>query len=49
MPIKLVGVEAVLVFSTLNRKGISMLEVAILTAIAAFFGSFCVLDINEEE
>jgi len=49
MPIKLVDAEAVLVFSTLNRKGNSMLETIILAAISAFFGSYCVLDINEEE
>jgi 2-polyprenyl-3-methyl-5-hydroxy-6-metoxy-1,4-benzoquinol methylase len=49
MPIKLVDAEVVLVFSTLNRKGTSMLETIILAAIAVFFGSFCVLDINEEE
>ena len=49
MPIKLVDAEVVLAFNTLNRKGTSMLEVAILTAIAAFVGSYCVLDINEEE
>ena len=49
MPVKLVDAAVVLAFSTLNRKGISMLEVVILTAISAFFGSFCILDINEEE
>ena len=49
MLLKLVDVEVVSAFSTLNMKGTSMLEVAILTAIAAFVGSYCVLDINEEE
>ena len=49
MPIKLADAAVVLAFSTLNREGNSMLEVAILTAIAAFVGSYCVLDINEEE
>ena len=49
MPIQPVDAAVVLAFSTFNRKGISMLEVVILTAIAAFFGSYCVLDINEEE
>ena len=49
MPIKPVDVEVVLVFSTLNRKGISVLETIILAAISAFFGSFCILDLNENE
>jgi len=49
MPIKLVDAEAVLVFSTLNRKGSNVLETIILTAISAFFGSFCILDLNENE
>ena len=49
MPIKLVDAEVVLAFSTLNRKGTSMLETVILTAISAFFGSYCILDLNENE
>ena len=49
MPIRPADAEVVLAFSTLNRKGISMLEVVILTAISAFFGSYCILDLNENE